>query len=128
MFNASRLFLFATALAVAAPLAAQQAPSTSLSGTPAPVAITAPAPANTTAPVAGPVMQPASVGFRVQSTSASQPMMAMPVNGDNSQNMALMLVGGAGLIVGAVIGGRTGTIVMLGSGVLGLVGLFRYLQ
>ena len=39
-----------------------------------------------------------------------------------------MLVGGAGLIVGAIIGGQSGTIVMVGSGVIGLVGLFRYLQ
>lgn len=130
MFTASRFLLLATALAVAAPLAAQQAMSDSSGTGMAPVAITAPALANATAatPAAGPVMQPASVSFRVQSASASQPMMAMPENGESSQNVALMVVGGAGLIVGAVIGGRSGTIVMLGSGILGLVGLFRYLQ
>ena len=54
--------------------------------------------------------------------------MAMPVNGENSQNVALMVVGGAGLIVGAVVGGQSGTIIMIGSGVLGLVGLYRYMQ
>ena len=51
--------------------------------------------------------------------------LLMPVNGENSQNVALMVVGGAGLIVGAVIGGRSGTIVRLGSGV---IGLYRYVQ
>jgi hypothetical protein len=45
-----------------------------------------------------------------------------------SHDVALMIVGGAGLIVGSVIGGDAGTLIMVGSGVIGLVGLYRYLQ
>jgi hypothetical protein len=45
-----------------------------------------------------------------------------------SQNVAMMIVGGAGLVVGSVIEGDTGTIIMAGGGILALVGLFRYLH
>lgn len=45
-----------------------------------------------------------------------------------SHDVALMFVGGAGLIVGSIIGGDAGTVIMVGSGVIGLVGLYRYLQ
>jgi cystathionine beta-lyase family protein involved in aluminum resistance len=45
-----------------------------------------------------------------------------------SQSVALMIVGGAGMIVGSLIDGDTGTIIMVGGGVIGLVGLFQYLR
>ena len=45
-----------------------------------------------------------------------------------SQSVALMIVGGAGMIVGSLIEGDTGTIIMAGGGVIGLVGLFEYLR
>ena len=40
----------------------------------------------------------------------------------------MMIVGGAALIVGAIIGGTPGTIVMVGGGVVGLIGLYNYLE
>ena len=40
----------------------------------------------------------------------------------------MMIVGGAALIVGAVVGGTAGTIIMIVGGVIGLVGLWNYLQ
>jgi hypothetical protein len=40
----------------------------------------------------------------------------------------MMIVGGAALIVGAVVGGTAGTIVMIVGGVIGLVGLWNYLN
>jgi hypothetical protein len=40
----------------------------------------------------------------------------------------MMIVGGAAFIVGAVVGGKSGTAVMIGGGILGLVGLWNYLQ
>jgi hypothetical protein len=43
-------------------------------------------------------------------------------------NPAMMIVGGAAMIVGAVVGGKSGTVVMVGGGILGLVGLWNYLQ
>ncbi len=128
MFTASRYFVLAAALMVAAPMAAQQAAFDSTSQGAAVAASAVVAAPVATSPTTGPVFQPAAVVSRSQSATTPLTMMAMPVNGENSHNVALMVVGGAGLIVGAVIGGRSGTIVMVGSGVIGLVGLFRYLQ
>lgn len=44
------------------------------------------------------------------------------------QSKAMMVVGLGGLIVGAIIGGTPGTIIMVGGAVVGLVGLYNYLQ
>ena len=41
--------------------------------------------------------------------------------------MVFMIVGGAALIVGAVIGDDAGTIVMIGGAAMGLYGLYRFL-
>lgn len=45
-----------------------------------------------------------------------------------SRPVALMIVGGAGILVGSVIGDDAGTIVMVAGAVILMVGLFRYLQ
>jgi len=44
------------------------------------------------------------------------------------QPVALMIVGGAAIVIGAVIGGDAGTIFMIGGAVAGLIGLYQYLQ
>jgi hypothetical protein len=44
------------------------------------------------------------------------------------QARAMMVVGAAALIAGAVIGGQAGTFIMVGGAVIGLVGLYDYLQ
>ncbi len=120
-----RSVMLLVALFAAVPLAAQQAaPEASLPLTVAP----APALVVHRAPAPGPMLEPSAVGFHARTSQPAPAPIAMPSNGENSQNVALMVVGGAGLIVGAVIGGRSGTIIMIGSGVLGLVGLFRYMQ
>jgi len=82
------------------------------------------------APATGPTQRAATVGVR--------PSVAAPVVLDGEKpaptpdsvghNPAMMIVGGAALIVGAVIGGRSGTIVMIAGGIIGLVGLWNYLQ
>lgn len=128
MFTPSRFFLLGAALMVAAPMAAQQTSMDSTSRAVVPVAVSAPAVQPVAAPTVGPMLQPSAVGSRAMAPTTGSAMVAMRANGDNSQNVALMFVGGAGLIVGAIIGGTSGTIVMVGSGILGLVGLFRYLQ
>jgi len=43
-------------------------------------------------------------------------------------NLALMGTGGAGVVVGLLVGGGGGTAIALGGGILGLVGLYRYLR
>lgn len=125
MLSYSRCSMLAAALFVASPLAAQQASFDSSVPVTVSAVVATPAPAAVIPASVGPVLQPAAVGVRPNAAPAA---MLPAQYGDNSQNVALMVVGGAGLIVGAVIGGRSGTIVMLGSGILGLVGLFRYLQ
>lgn len=44
------------------------------------------------------------------------------------QNIAMMVVGGAGLVIGLVIGGDGGLIIATTGGVVGLIGLYRYLR
>jgi len=53
---------------------------------------------------------------------------AAPALAPTSGNRALMIVGVAGMVVGAVVGGDEGTIIMVGSGALGLYGLYQYLR
>jgi len=56
----------------------------------------------------------------------SPPMTApVPATGNSP---AMMIVGGVALLVGAVIGGSSGTIIMIGGGLLGLFGLWNYLR
>jgi hypothetical protein len=42
--------------------------------------------------------------------------------------MAMMIVGGAAIVLGAVIGGDVGTLFMIGGSVSVLVGLYQYLK
>jgi hypothetical protein len=44
------------------------------------------------------------------------------------RDQALMIVGGAGIVVGAIIGGTPGTLLMVGGAIAGLYGLYEYLQ
>ncbi|MEP7381855.1 MAG: hypothetical protein ABI910_09230 [Gemmatimonadota bacterium] len=78
------------------------------------------------APNAGPTMQSSIAGVRTQSDAATP----VPYVADDrvGRNPALMIVGGAALIVGAIIGGDAGTIVMVGGAVTGLVGLWNFLR
>jgi hypothetical protein len=43
-------------------------------------------------------------------------------------NVAMMAVGGAGLAVGLLIGGDAGTIIASTGGIIGLIGLYRFLR
>ena len=47
---------------------------------------------------------------------------------EGSHSSAMMIVGGAGLIVGALVGGKAGAVIMVGGGVIGLFGLWNYLK
>lgn len=76
---------------------------------------------------AGPTMHSNTVGVRAIQSPAMPALAPMHYDATNS-NITLMLVGGAGLLVGSIIGGDTGMIVMVGGGVIGLIGLFRYLR
>jgi hypothetical protein len=40
----------------------------------------------------------------------------------------MMIVGGAAIIGGAIVGGKAGTVLIIGGSAVGLVGLWRHLQ
>jgi len=57
-----------------------------------------------------------------------QPTIAAQQHANLGQARAMMVVGVAALIAGAIIGDTPGTIVMVGGAVIGLIGLYDYLQ
>ena len=83
---------------------------------------------NDTRPVrhVGPARDALAVGVHATMSETTAPAAAR--NGSVGQPEALMIVGGAAILVGAVIGGDAGDIFMIGGAVVGLVGLYRYLQ
>jgi len=102
------------------------------------VAVTAPAlapaqqptKAARTIPAAGPRVELTATAARQRpqaiDSSAAATQAARRKN--MGQPVALMVVGGAAIIIGAVIGGDAGTIFMIGGAVAGLIGLYQYLQ
>ena len=90
------------------------------------VAATA-SPAAPTAATRGPTLASARVGSHA---IRSTPRGAPPVLQNRTSNrnaVALMIVGGAALVIGAVIGDDAGTLVMLGGAGIGLYGLYLFL-
>jgi hypothetical protein len=119
---------FALALglvAMAQPARAQEVTSTSAAITaPSLVPSTTPAAPAVAAPVAGPTVDAATVGVR--HTVEAQP--AAQRRGGSAAGMPLMIVGGAAILVGIVVGGDAGHAISIGGAVVGLVGLYQYLQ
>ena len=135
------------ALAGAAPLAAQSAPVGSDDPSSAVAAagavpaalpdvpvrtpsISGAATAPSDVPAASANRGPTVASARVATHAVSAPRGAPPVIQNRSSNrnaVALMAVGGAALVVGAVIGDDAGTLVMLGGAVVGLYGLYLFL-
>jgi len=108
----------AAVLAFAVPLSAQQVPTGEEGVAPFTSAMRAPAPVVTVIPA-----------WAFEATMATEAATEpVPPAMRRSQSVALMIVGGAGMIVGSLIDGDTGTIIMAGGGVIGLVGLFQYLR
>lgn len=73
---------------------------------------------------------PSRASARVASHAVSTPRGAPPVIQNKKSNhnaLALMIVGGAALVIGAVIGDDAGTLVMLGGAGIGLYGLYLFL-
>jgi hypothetical protein len=73
---------------------------------------------------------PTVASARVASHAVSTANGAPPVIQNRTSNrnaVALMIVGGAALVIGAVIGDDAGTLVMLGGAAIGLYGLYHFL-
>ena len=121
----SRIALpFALALGIASLAVARPAAAQSASLAPSP---TTPAAAATPVaePAAGPTLAAASVAVR----HAESPVTTAPARrGGYGQPVALMVVGGAALLTGLIIGDSAGTAIAVGGAVVGLVGLYQYLQ
>ncbi len=81
------------------------------------------------AAAAGPTLAAVSTAARMHAQSDSLIMSpAARGNAGLGQAKAMMVVGVAALLAGAVIGGTPGTVIMIGGAVVGLVGLYDYLQ
>ena len=78
-------------------------------------------------PAVGPTLDGATVGFRRATSQTTRgPVTVAAARASNSA--ALMIVGGAAFLAGAIIGGDAGTIIMVGGAGVGLYGLYLYLQ
>jgi hypothetical protein len=76
---------------------------------------------------AGPTVDAARVAARYHE-SAELKIAAAPRRAGYGQPIALMVVGGAGLLTGLIIGGDAGTVIAVGGSLVGLYGLYEYLQ
>jgi len=101
------------------------------------VAVTAPALADAqqtksarSVPAAGPRLELTATAMRQRPQAIDSAAAATLAARRRSmgQPIALMVVGGAAIVIGAVIGGDAGTIFMIGGAVAGLIGLYQYLQ
>ncbi len=113
-----RTMILATASAacLAAPVAAQS-PA-------APVARRESMPAVSAAPM----LAGQSVGVRRQAHAPAPLPAPAPFRADTRQNRALMIVGGAAMLTGAVVGKDAGALISVGGAVVFLWGLFQYLK
>lgn len=85
--------------------------------------------ASVAAPAAGPTLDGATVGIRRTADQATTtPTNVTPAVRHGDQATALMIVGGAAFLAGALISGDAGTIIMVGGAAVGLYGLYLYLQ
>lgn len=76
----------------------------------------------------GPTMDAASVAVRQQVTTEAREPNAQARRRGLGRPIALMAVGGAALLSGLIIGDDAGTVIAVGGAVIGLYGLYQYLQ
>jgi hypothetical protein len=120
----SRIALpFALALGVASMAVARPAAAQSISLAPAPTTVAVATPV--TEPTTGPTLAAASVAVH----HAEAPVTATPAKrAGYGQPVALMVVGGAAVLTGLIIGDSAGAAIAVGGAVVGLIGLYQYLQ
>lgn len=85
---------------------------------------------NVATPSAGPTTAASTVGIRApvaQRSNANAAAAADPHLGAG-QNIALMVVGGAALIIGAAIGETAGVLLAIGGAIVFLYGLYNFVQ
>ena len=77
---------------------------------------------------AGPTMDAARAGVTRESSHELEVSSAAQRRAGLGQPVALMVVGGAALLTGLIIGGDAGTVIAVGGALVGLYGLYEYLQ
>ena len=86
-------------------------------------------PADVAAPrAAGPTLDAARSGVTQESSNELTLSTAAQRRAGLGQPVALMVVGGAALLTGLIIGGDAGTVIAVGGALVGLYGLYEYLQ
>jgi hypothetical protein len=80
-----------------------------------------------TAPVLGPLATP-GVALRVRTEAPAPALLPDAPQDTRRGNAALMIVGLATMVVGAVVGDDAGTIIVLTGAGIGLYGLYRYMR
>lgn len=111
------------ALLSAAPAAAQQREVSPSATAPAAVPTVLAGRAGAGAPMASPLSR--WHGPSVVSATPA-PVTAVAPGGPTGREKGLMIVGGAALVAGAVVGGTAGTLVSLGGAAVALYGLYLY--
>ena len=121
---------FTALISGAAPLAAQSATQSDVRDASPALSATGLVPASpidsASSVARGPSVASARVASPAISTARGAPL-AIQNRPSQRKSVALMIVGGAALVVGAVIGDDAGTIVMLGGAGIGLYGLYMFL-
>jgi hypothetical protein len=75
-----------------------------------------------------PVLAQQAVGVRRLADAPVPLPHPAPFRADTHQNRALMIVGGAGMLTGAVLGGNAGGLISVGGAVVFLWGLYQYMN
>ena len=84
---------------------------------------------NVAAPSAGPTTAASTVGIRAPVAQRSNSnAAAADAHLGAGQNVALMVVGGAALIIGAAIGETAGVLLAIGGAIVFLYGLYNFVQ
>lgn len=78
---------------------------------------------------AGPTVSANQAGIRAPASARTvNASAARDAHMGAGQNVALMVVGGAALIIGAVIGGTAGILIAVAGAAVGLYGLYNFIQ
>lgn len=76
----------------------------------------------------GPTISANTAGIRAPTVARSLSARTADAHMGAGTNVALMVVGGAALIIGAVIGGTAGVLIAIAGAAVGLYGLYYFIQ
>jgi len=82
---------------------------------------------STSSVAAGPTRETATVAFRTN-PETNRTIATPPARGGFSHGETLMIVGAAAILTGIVVGNDAGHAISVAGAVIGLIGLYQYLQ